>query len=233
MTSTKISGTKISRTKISRTKISKLRGGVGRAMALVCALSVIGCSGAAPVTELQAGALCTRTKGSKTFIVAHVDERGEAYEGDAPRGEYDGVVRRIPTALAAPKTAVLNRRVRTDCYDKAKDVWYPCVKETKIDFSKIRGLARAPKMSRARDVATALCESEVRKHSPKEGGYLRFDSADFNCTIVQTNRCPVYKASQEQKKEKKRLKEERRKGQPKYEINPTCPSTQHCLPKRR
>jgi hypothetical protein len=217
---------------MTSTKTSKLRGGVGRAMALVCALSVIGCSGAAPVSDLEASALCTRSKRSKTFLVAHVDERGEAFEGDAPRGEYDGVVRRIPTALAAPKKAIIQRRVRTDCHDKAKDVWYPCVKEIKIDFSQIRGMARAPKMDRARAVATSLCESEVRKHSPKEGGYLRFDSDDFYCTVVQTSRCPVYKASQEQKKEKKRLKEERRKGQPKYEIDTTCPSTQHCVPKR-
>jgi hypothetical protein len=217
----------------SEKRKTKLRGGIGRAMALVCALSVIGCSGTAPVAQLEAGSLCDRSKRGKTFLVAHVDERGEAFEGDAPRGEYDGVVRSVPTALAAPKMAELKRRVRSDCYDKAKDVWYPCVKETNIDFSKIRGMARAPKMGRARDVAMALCESEVRKHSPKGDGYLRFDSASFNCTVVQTGQCPVYKASEELKKEKKRLKEERRRGQPKYQIDPTCPSTQHCLPKQR
>lgn len=210
-----------------------LRGGVGRAMALVCALSVIGCSGTAPVANLKASALCDRSKREKAFIVAHVDERGEAFVGDAPRGEYDGVVRRIPTALAAPKTPVFTRRVRTDCYDKAKDVWYPCIKEKRLDFSKIRGMARAPKMERARRVATALCESEVRKQSPKDAGYLRFDSANFNCTVVQVDQCPVYKATAAQKKEKKRLSQERRRGQPKYEINPNCPSSQHCLPKRR
>ena len=210
-----------------------LRGGLGRAMALVCALSVIGCSGTAPVANLEAGALCERSKRGKTFIVAHVDERGEAFVGDAPRGEYDGVVRRVPTALAAPKTAVFTRRIRSDCYDKSKDVWYPCIKEKRVDFSKIRGMARAPKMDRARDVAKAICESEVRKQSPKDAGYLRFDSANFNCTVVQTGQCPVYKATAAQKKEKQRLNEERRRGTPTYQIDPTCPSTQHCLPKRR
>ena len=219
--------------RIMGSRITRLRSGVGRTIALVCALSVVACSGAAPVAKLEASSLCERGKRGKTFIVAHVDERGEAFEGDAPRGEYDGVLRTVPTALAAPKMAVYSRRVRTDCHDKAKDVWYPCVKETKIDFSKIRGLARAPKMERARDVATRLCESEVRKYSPKEGGYLRFDSASFNCTVVQTDLCPVYKATAAQKKEKKRLSEERRRGQPKYQIDPTCPSTTHCIPKRR
>jgi len=209
-----------------------LRRAIGRGLALVCALSVVGCSTAAPIAELETSALCQRSKRVKTFVVAHVDERGEAFEGDAPRGEYDGVVRKVPTALAAPKTAVFKRRERKDCYDKAKGVWYPCIKETRVDFSKIKGLARAPKMERARDVAVQLCESEVRRQTPKEGGYLRFDSASFNCTVVQTNLCPVFKATAAQKKKKKRLSEERKKGQPKYEINPNCPSTQHCLPKR-
>ncbi|MDH3232390.1 MAG: hypothetical protein OEQ29_02610 [Alphaproteobacteria bacterium] len=210
-----------------------LRRSVGRGMALVCALSVVACSGAAPVVELESSALCQRSKREKTIVVAHVDERGEAFQGDAPRGEYDGVVSKIPTALAAPKTAVITRRERKDCYDKAKDVWYPCIKELRVDFSKIRGIARAPKMDRARRLATQLCESEVRRKSPKEGGYLRIDSAQYHCTVVQTNLCPVYKATAAQKKEKKRLSEERKRGQPKYEINPNCPSTQHCLPKRR
>lgn len=216
---------------MSTNRKSNLRGGIGRAMALVCALSVIGCSGTAPVAELQASALCTRSKRDKTFLVAHVDERGEAFVGDAPRGEYDGVVRKVPTALAAPKTPVLNRRERTDCYDKAKDVWYPCVKEIRIDFSKIRGMARAPKMDRARDVARQLCEREVRRHSPTEGGYLRFDSASFDCAVVQTDLCPVYKATAAQKKEKKALKEERRRNQI-DRTDPNCRNMQHCLPKR-
>lgn len=209
----------------------RLRVGIGRVLSLVCALSVVACSGAAPVAELKTSELCNRTKREKTFLVAHVDDRGEAFEGDAPRGEYDGVVGRIPTALAVPKTPVFNRRERTDCYDKAKDVWYPCVKETRIDFSKIKGMARAPKMDKARDVAMQLCESEVRKLSPREGGYLRFDSADFNCTVVQTDHCPVYKATTAQKEEKKRLREERRRNQI-DRTDPNCRNINACLPKR-
>jgi hypothetical protein len=205
----------------------------GRAIVLLAALTLAGCSSSAPVAKLETSTLCTRGKQTKTVLMAHVDKRGEAYEGDAPRGEYDGVVKSIATAMAAPKTAMFRQRVRKDCYDKTKKVWYPCVKETRIDFSKIKGIARAPKMERARDVAVKLCESEVRKRSPKADGYLRFDSADFNCRVVQTNFCPVYKATAAQKKEKKRLGEERKRGQPKYQIDPTCPSTVNCLPKRR
>jgi len=215
----------------SSNKNAKLRDGVGRALSLVCVLSVIGCSGTAPIAELKTSELCQRIKREKTFLVAHVDERGEAFVGDAPRGEYDGVVRQVPTALAVPKTPVVNRRERTDCYDKAKDVWYPCVKEIKIDFSKIKGMARAPKMDKARDVAMQICESEVQKQSPKEGGYIRFDSTDFRCTVVQTDLCPVYKASKEFKQEKKRLKDERRRTRI-DRTDPNCRSMQHCLPKR-
>jgi len=204
---------------------------LGRAMAFVGALGVAGCStGSAPVNDVQAGALCDRGKRDKTILVAHVDQRGEAYVGEAPRGEYDGVVKTVPTALAAPKTPVFSRRERKDCYDKAKGVWYPCVLETRIDFSKIKGLARAPKMERARDVAVQLCESGVRNHSPKADGLVRFDSANFNCTVVETNLCPVYKATDAQKQEKKRLREERKRENP-DRTDPNCRNMQHCLPK--
>jgi hypothetical protein len=208
-----------------------VRRGAGRAMALICVLSVIGCSGAAPIAELKTSDLCTRSKRAKPFIVAHVDERGEAWQGDAPRGEYDGVVRKVATALAVPKTAVFKRRARADCYDKAKDVWYPCVKVTRVDFSHVRGMARAPKMNRARAIAMQLCESEVRKRSPKADGYARFDSASFGCEVVQTDFCPVYKASAALKQEKKRLKEERRRAQPRDRTDPNCRNMNACTPK--
>lgn len=188
------------------------------------ALIAAGCSGAGE--KIAASQLCTRSDRAKPIRVAHVDKTGQAYVGDAPKGEYDGVVKTIASALATPHKAVFDQRVRRDCYDSAKKVWYPCIKDVKVDFSKVKGIARAPKMERAHDVAISICEAQVRQMSPKMGGYIRFDANEFNCEVIQEAYCPVFKATAAQIKEKKRLLEERRRIEKERArpVNPNCVS---------
>jgi len=187
------------------------------------------------VAPIKTSELCTRGKRAKPILIAHVDGRGEAFQDDAPRGEYDGVVKRVATAVAAPRTGDYVHRVRTDCYDKAKKVWYPCVKETNVKFSRIKGIVRAPKMGRARDLAIQLCEDEVRKASPKFGGFTRVESQKFRCRITQVDYCPTYKATKAQKKQKKRLREERRGARRREEApRVDCPSgSENCMNRGR
>ena len=63
------------------TKKRKLRDTVGRALALVSAMALAGCSSSAPVRQLETSSLCDRGKRIKTIRVAHIDERGEAFGG--------------------------------------------------------------------------------------------------------------------------------------------------------
>lgn len=195
-----------------------------RAGALGLAALAAGCSAAGE--KIANSELCAREDRARPIRVAHVNKRGEAFVGDAPRGEYDEVAKTIASALATPRNAVFNQRVRKDCYDKAKKVWYPCVENVQVDFSKVKGIARAPKMERARDVAITICELEVRELSPKMGGHVRFNAQEFRCEVIQEAYCPVFKASAEQQKEKKRLLEERRRVETERlrPTNPNCVS---------
>ena len=128
--------------------------------------------------------------------------------------------------------------MRSDCYDKKKDVWYPCAKEVKINFSEIQGIARAPKMGQAKSVAVRLCEAEVRQRSPKLGGFTLFDSPDFRCRVVKEQYCPTFKATAAQKKAKQKLKDERRRKtdpelERRYGPGSDCPSgNQNCIDTR-
>ncbi|MHA1536581.1 MAG: hypothetical protein ACTSUD_03415 [Alphaproteobacteria bacterium] len=203
--------------------------GHGVGLALILALSA--CAGKSSIKPIEVSQLCTRGDRAKPIIVAHIDERGTAYLGDAPKGEYDGVVKRVASALALPRSPDYRRRVRTDCYDKAKKVWYNCVKETRADFSKIKGLSRAPKMDKARDLALQICAAAIRINSPKSALGYRFDSDKFGCTISQQSYCPVFKATSAFKAKKKALKLARKKyeGRGRKLRDDFCVS-QYCLP---
>ena len=216
-------------------RLSSFRDRAKQPFAAVVVLALAGCQTAA---EVKTAEMCVRSDRAKPVFVGHVDERGTAYLGDAPKGQYDGVVGKVATALAVPRRSDYRRRVRSDCYDKKKDVWYPCAKEIKINFSEIKGLARAPKMGRAKSVALRLCEQEVRQRSPRLGGHSFFDSPDFTCRVVKEEYCPIYKATAAQKKAKKKLREERkRKTNPelerRYGPGSDCPSgNQNCIDTR-
>ncbi len=205
---------------------------VGNLAGLALILFLAGCVGAtSSIKPVEVGQLCLRSDRAKPVFTAYIDERAAAYLGDAPKGEYDGVVKRVATALAVPRTPIYRRRVRADCYDKAKKVWYNCVKETKVDFSKIKGIARAPKMESARDLAVQICTSAVRVNSPRGASGIRFNSVEFSCKVIQQNYCPVFKASKEFKKKKKALKLARKKIEgPGYKWRKDFCVSQACLP---
>ena len=212
---------------MKRSGISLLGHSIG--LALIVLMS--GCGGSKSIKPVEVSQMCTRGDRAKPVFVAHIDERAAAFLGDAPKGEYDGVVKKVATALAVPRTPVYRRDERTDCYDKVKKVWYNCIKKTRIDFSKIKGLARAPKMEKARDLAQQMCEAAVRVNSPKGPGGRSYSSAKFGCKVTQQSYCPVFKASKTFKAKKKALKLARKKIEgPGYKWRKDFCVSQACLP---
>jgi hypothetical protein len=197
----------------------------GHAVGLALVMVLSACGSTSSIKPVEVSQLCIRSDRAKPIFVAHIDERAEAYLGDAPKGEYDGVVKRVATALAVPRYPIYRNRVRTDCYDKLKKVWYNCVKETNLDFSKIKGLARAPKMAAARNLAVQICAAAVRINSPKGIAGVRYDSGRFDCQVTQQNYCPVFKASKAFKAKKKALKLARKK----YEGRGNQPRKDFCI----
>lgn len=204
---------------------------IGKLAGLALTLALAGCAGASSIKPIEVSQLCLRSDRAKPVFVAYIDERAAAYLGDAPKGEYDGVVKKVATALAVPKNPIYRNRVRTDCYDKVKKTWYNCVKETKLDFSRIKGLARAPKMEAARDLAVQICVAAVRINSPEGAAGIRYDSDKFGCKVTQQNYCPVFKATKEFKKKKKALKLARKKIEgPAYKWRKDFCVSNACLP---
>lgn len=203
----------------------------GHAVGLALVMVLSACGSTRSIKPVEVSQLCTRGDRAKPIFVAHIDARAAAYLGDAPKGEYDGVVKRVATALAVPRNPIYRNRVRTDCYDKAKKVWYNCVKETNLDFSKIKGIARAPKMESARDLAMQICVAAVRINSPRGAAGIRYSSDKFGCKVTQQSYCPVFKATKAFKAKKKALKLARKK----YEGSGYRPRkdfcvSQYCLP---
>lgn len=203
----------------------------GHAAGLALVMILSACGSTSSIKPVEVSQLCIRSDRAKPIFIAYIDERAAAFLGDAPKGEYDGVVKKVATAVAIPRNPIYRNRVRTDCYDKAKKVWYNCVKETKIDFSKIKGIGRAPKMESARDLAMQICVAAVRINSPKGAAGILYSSDKFGCKVSQQSYCPVFKATKEFKKKKKAIKLARKKIEgPGYKWRKDFCVSQACLP---
>ncbi len=163
-------------------------GGNRRIVPLVLALALAGCANDA---ERQAAeTICDFGVHAKSMLVAHVDRTGATRNGDIDPKEFAEFTSNVASAVARPKVPIYSRKYRTDCRNKEKDYWYPCLKALEVDLSQVRGLARAAKLEPAGRLAIVLCERRVQtKLLGLPTGDLT--SADKECELLDSRLCPV------------------------------------------
>lgn len=183
------------------------RGGTA-ACAILALLLVSSCSGDTPPaaadrggteTDSVTGALCEyRDRRSDTVLQAFKDITGATWWGEIDhevgtmRGKWPGQRggRVFATAVARPKVDMYRVRRSANCFDEKTRSYYTCTRTEEVDFSQIRGFARAPTMTEAEDYARLLCQEKVLDIATKATA-VRQQSWDLTCEVVASLRCPA------------------------------------------
>ncbi len=158
-----------------------------RAMKTIVALVLAGC--AAGPGEQELANLCDFGQRPDSVLLGHVDQTGELYVGEIDPKAFADFTASVPSAVALPKADVYRTSYRMDCYNKAKDYWFPCRQKVEIDLRAVRGIGRGESLERAGTIAVRMCESKIRRLLPAEvSGSV---SVDLECLSGPGIYCPV------------------------------------------
>ncbi|MDJ0949577.1 MAG: hypothetical protein QNJ94_11705 [Alphaproteobacteria bacterium] len=153
-------------------------------------LALLLSSCATPETP-EAASLCTfNLDPPENVRVAHVLKNGTFVPGEINVRVYREWTSEVPSAIARPNLDVLRREVRTDCFNKEGNYWYPCLKVAEADFSDIRGIGRSMTLEQSEKLAKRMCERLTRKRAPRVRG-LSQDSTDLSCFVALRTKCPL------------------------------------------
>jgi hypothetical protein len=171
-----------------------------RMIVILAALTLAGCAevvreqpwrGAAPKTEAEFELCKFDKEWTPTMIVRHHQPDGRLFFGDVKNpGAY--VAKgwtTIRSAEAQPKDKVYSEKVRTDCYDEAKDVYYPCIQKYQIDLTEVGAIIRS-NISDPADMAVRYCAEAARQAWKDKFGYSETNDSQI-CTVTVRAVCPL------------------------------------------
>ena len=160
----------------------------GRLAASILLMLLAGCA-----TEEQsryAADLCSFRERKDPVLVAYTDRRDESYLGEPDDAVYKDKTGQIASAVATPRDPIYKYEAREDCYNKAGDFYYPCMKKFEVDLSPVQGIGRALTFSKAEKLARDLCQSKVDEIIIKKVGRPQ-QSAATACVVQYKEFCTL------------------------------------------
>ncbi len=160
-----------------------------RRVLFLVTLTVLLAACSRPSTGPESG-LCVYGPRPQGQIIGHVLPSGQSLNGDidvdAWRENNDGVF----SAIARPNNETYEREMRDTCFNEEGGYYYSCIRTVEIDYSEVRGIARATDFEAAERFALILCQRQTRLMLDMTEPGLGEDSRTY-CSVSWREICPL------------------------------------------